>query len=172
MSKDHQFELQWGDNSIYLTFSWLDGKYRHTVESNDGLIFFKEVNRGSLAPTFSELHVQDDLFFLSGMSLGVHWSMSISKFSTASPSPCGLEFDVACRVTAPIANRIATCYETPTTKRDRLEHQAKIWVHQADLVQRDELILVRPQQQLLEYPGTITYRYQILDWRTEVIEVE
>ncbi|TWT88485.1 hypothetical protein Mal64_19680 [Pseudobythopirellula maris] len=139
---------------LSVEFTWNVDRFTHVLrDARGGAIAWAEAP-GAESPVYVELHEQQPLLFLSGMSADRHWSMSVEATAEGR-----LVFDAACRAKSS-AEHLASVYAvegegiaitplatdgaTPTFERE------------------GDLLVVRPPTPLGGYPQTLRWRYEAL----------
>lgn len=106
-------------------------------------------------PVFAELHQQESLLFLSGMSDDRHWSMSVE------PTDKGFALDVACRAKLPI-QQLGTVYQTSSTDSFKITGEAIDKTLAPLVTQADSgACNVVAQGDFDNLPVTVRYRYRV-----------
>ncbi len=140
--------------SVQVAFHWKVDRYEYTFSS--GKYQLQAITDESIeTPVFTDLHQQDQLLFLSGMSDDRHWSMSIE------PTDAGFALDIAVRAKSPI-QKIGSVYESGTPKQWKLMGIA-VDETSAPAVEilSDSKLCVVPLGEFNQAPVTVRYRYLV-----------
>lgn len=139
---------------VQVTFLWKADRYEYAFTFGEHRLV--AVTEDSIeTPVFTDLHQQDQLLFLSGMSDDRHWSMSIE------PTDKGFALDIAVRAKSSV-EKIGSVYEAASPEQWKLTGVA-VDETSAPAMEAisDSKQSVVPVGDFNQTPVTIRYRYRI-----------
>lgn len=139
---------------VQVKFQWEADRYEYAFSVGEHQLL--AITEDAIeTPVFSDLHQQDQLLFLSGMSDDRHWSMSIE------PTDKGFALDIACRAKSPIES-IGSVYSATKDSTWKLTGVAIDATAAPETKTLDEAKLsVLPEGDLSESSKTVRYRYLV-----------
>ncbi len=147
-------EISTTSAGVRVIFVWKVDRYEYAFSFDKNRMAAVE-NESLETPVFTDLHQQDELLFLSGMSGDRHWSMSIE------PTEAGFALDVAVRAKS-LVDKIGSVYKAEgwgPWKITGVEAEGTL-VPAVEAIDEGQQGVI-PMGDFNKTPVTIRYRYQI-----------
>lgn len=139
---------------IEVKFHWEGDRYQYAFSVGEKQLIAVP-DETIETPVFTDLHQQDDLLFLSGMSDDRHWSMSIE------PSDEGFALDIAVRAKSSVS-KIGSVYALTDAEAWRVTgvDVDKTSAPNVEPLETNKLS-IRPLGDFNQSPITVRYRYLV-----------
>lgn len=146
---DHVLEA----GRLRVTFYWKGDRFQHRITA--GHKTRRSATGGTIRnPTFTEIHRQENLLFLSGNDHACHWSASVH------PEDAAVVFDVACRASEDIGS-IGSGYEGAGLFVEACRETDGCVLPGPDEVRACPAWSIQPRESWSDFPCTLRYRYRV-----------